>query len=428
MDEKLDHLKQTQNTYEAKVSQESEGGRANINDSRGVEWFNAPPTMLLSRLIPSRSQISNLAKLVKLDKQHTEKIKQETSEYTDNLKKRILFLEEQSRTKFDKMEEAMMRLESMYSAFPTDATAISATGASQPTGLPGFIATYIHSLFTQHTQQTATSLTHQSQTHQIHLQNWVQEYIKTTHPSTKLLDEVASFKAELHSISHKMSESENRMIGLIEKRMAGYTEIYQTMEDRFLNVVDVHHKKLSDAIQSHETKLRELASSQKECLDKYASATNEQHNLVTEFVSHKETTQNVLNVIDDMKLKLDSGILDFNTNLNNLVLELREKTWHAEQTCSRLAVDTISRQNIFHKKIEAHIQSKHEALTQSLQQQLQQMKQAQDDMNQIVQTSERKMEKMNKKTENRIHILATTIKDKFESENNQTDAHVNTSN
>lgn len=289
MDEKLDHLKQTQNTYDAKIS--------------------------------------NLAKLVKLDKQHTEKIKSETSEYTDNLKKRIIFIEEKSREKFERVEETLGRLENMYSSFPSDAAALSTTGANQPQGLPGFIATYIHSLFTQHTQQTATSLTHQAQTHQIHLQNWVQEYIKTTHPSSKLLDEVNSFKLELHSIAHKMNESENRVIGLIEKRMSGYTEIYQTMEERFLNVVDVHHKKLSDAIQSHEEKLRDLTRSQAEVIDKSHAQAQESSKLATEFIGHKETTQNFLNVIDDMKLKLDSGILDFNTNINNLVLELREKTW-----------------------------------------------------------------------------------------------------
>lgn len=114
----------------------------------------------------------NLAKLVKLDKQHTSKIKQEMSELIDALKKRVLFVEERSRDQFGKMEETLAKHEAMYSSFPTDAAAVSASGVPQPQGLPGFIANYIHSLFTQHTQQTATSLTHQAQTHQIHLQNW----------------------------------------------------------------------------------------------------------------------------------------------------------------------------------------------------------------------------------------------------------------
>lgn len=150
MDEKLNHMKEIQNTYEAKIS--------------------------------------NLAKLVKLDKQHTAKIKSETSEYTDNLKKRLLYLEEKSKEKLDKIEEQMLRLESMYSAFPADANAINSNGSSQPVGLPGFIASYIHALFAQHTQQTATALTHQAQTHQIHLQNWVRQtqYKQQTHYSLLL--------------------------------------------------------------------------------------------------------------------------------------------------------------------------------------------------------------------------------------------------
>ena len=141
-----------------------------------------PPSLTASALMPLCSvvQISNLAKLVKLDKQHTAKIKSDTNEFAETLKQRILFLESQSRAQFDKLEDHMTRLDTMYSAFPADAAAISQIGGAQPQGLPGFIATYIHSLFTQHTQSTAASLTQQAQTHQIHLQNWVQEYIKVS--------------------------------------------------------------------------------------------------------------------------------------------------------------------------------------------------------------------------------------------------------
>lgn len=376
MDEKLDHLKQTQNTYEAKIS--------------------------------------NLAKLVKLDKMHTSKIKTDTAEYADTLKKRLQFSEQQSRQQFDKLQEQMSRLESMYAAFPTDAAAISAAGGAQPQGLPGFIATYIHSLFAQHTQSTSAALTTQAQTHQIHLQNWVQEYIKTTHPSSKLLEEVNSFKLELHSLTSKMGDGEARLVSLIDKRMSGYTEIYSTMEERFLNVVDVHHRKLSEQISAYDARIDEIQRVLESTAATASAAHTQSSALESSLSSQKESTANFLSLVDEMKTKLDTGIADFNANINNLVLELREKTWHAEQTCSRLAVDTISRQNVFSKKIEAQLAVSSDALNQQISAHISAHTEASDQLRQQVAAFERKIEKATKKSENRIQILANTLRDKFD--------------
>jgi Asp-tRNA(Asn)/Glu-tRNA(Gln) amidotransferase C subunit len=402
--------------------------------------------------MPLRVQISNLAKLVKLDKQHTAKIKSDTNEFAETLKQRILFLESQSRAQFDKLEDHMTRLDTMYSAFPADAAAISQIGGAQPQGLPGFIATYIHSLFTQHTQSTAASLTQQAQTHQIHLQNWVQEYIKvrqdnctriavivtittarthanawscfrlyvlqSTHPSSKLLDEVNSFKLELHTMNAKQSDSESRLISLVEKRMSGYTEIYTTMEERFLSVVDTHHRKITDQVQAYEARMEDMQRVLEENVSMATTTANESSQLRSDVDAQRGSTQEFLQLLEEMKSKLDAGLVDFNAHINALVLELREKTWHAEQTCSRLAVDTISRQNAFSKKLEQQIGEQQTALQQEMQTHIQRAGEAATELRSNVAAFEKRMEKLSKKTDNRIQILANTLKDRFESATN----------
>ncbi len=369
-----------------------------------------------SGLLCLTAQISNLAKLVKLDKQHTSKIKADTSEYAETLKQRILFLESQSRSQFDKLEEHMARLETMYAAFPSDASAINAIGGAQPQGLPGFIATYIHSLFTQHTQSTAAALTQQAQTHQIHLQNWVQEYIKSTHPSSKLLDEVTSLKEELHDLLAKQEDSEQRLMAIVDKRMSGYTEIYTTMEDRFLNVVDVHHRKITEQIHAYETRMEEMKQHVEDNARLAKKTASEATTLTHDVLAQRDSTQSFLSLLDDMKSKLDLGLTDFNSNINSLVLELREKTWHAEQTCSRLAVDTISRQNAFGKKIEAQIAEQQAQIAAEVHAATQQSAEAANELRQNVASFDKKVEKLAKKTENRIQILANTLRDRFESD------------
>jgi len=258
-------------------------------------------------------------------------------------------------------------------------------------------------------------LTQQAQTHQIHLQNWVQEYIKSTHPSSKLLDEVSSFKLELHSLLAKQSESEQRLMTLVDKRMSGYTDIYTTMEERFLNVVDVHHRKISEQVHAYEARMEEMQQqvADTERLTKKTEA--ETNTLTAEVRQQGDSTQSFFSLLDDMKLKLDAGLVDFNNNINSLVLELREKTWHAEQTCSRLAVDTISRQNAFSKKIENHLAEQQAAIQSEVQAHLQQNNDAAVELRNNVAAFEKKIEKLHKKTDNRIQILANTLRDRFES-------------
>lgn len=359
-------------------------------------------------------QISNLAKLVKLDKQHTSQIKSDTAEYAEHLKKRIEFLEGQSRTSFAKLEEKVARIEQMYSSFPADASAINGHGVAQPQGLPAFIASYIHSLFAQHSASTAASLTHQSQTHQIHLQNWVQEYIQSTHPSSKLVDEVASLRTDLQKQGGKIDDSEARLVSLLDSRLAGYTEVYSTMEERFLAVIDVHQRKIRDQFEGYEARVASLQSAMDAVEQRSASTASQADALAGEVAAHAQSTANFLCVLDEMKLKLDSGIVDFNANINNLVLELREKTWHAEQTCSRLAVDTISRQNVFSKKVEAQVQAQHDRLASEVQAHLSACQAAQERLANDVVVFEKKMEKLTKKSDQRIQILANTLRDKFE--------------
>jgi len=361
LDEKLNDLKETQNTYEAKIT--------------------------------------NLAKLVKLDKQHTSKIAAETSEYTDNLKKRIQFLEQQSKEKFDQINQTLQRVEQVYNAFPADAQALTTTGAVQPQGLPGFIAAYIHSLFASHTQQTAASLTQQSQTQQVHLQNWVQEYIKTTHPATPLAEEVATLKKQLATLNSKTEQSEAHMLSLIDKRLGGYTEVYTSMEDRFLSVIDVHQKRVTESIQANDQRMQELQAQLTTLNEKVSSQQTKVEQLSSDVTSTQSVSSTFLPALDELQVKLDSGIVDFNANLNHLVLELREKTWHAEQTCSRLAVDTLARQNTFQQKMEANLNAKAQTLTTNLEQHVRACNQATKEITQNLQACEARVEKANKKVE-----------------------------
>jgi chromosome segregation ATPase len=131
--------------------------------------------------------------------------------------------------------------------------------------------------------------------------------------------------------------------------------------------------------------------------------------------AQRGSTQEFLQLLEEMKSKLDAGLVDFNAHINALVLELREKTWHAEQTCSRLAVDTISRQNAFSKKLEQQIGEQQAALQQEMQTHIQRAGEAATELRSNVAAFEKRMEKLSKKTDNRIQILANTLKDRFES-------------
>jgi len=230
----------------------------------------------------------------------------------------------------------------------------------------------------------------------------VQEYIKTTHPSSKLLEEVNSFKLELHSQSNKMGDAEARMGTLIDKRLANYTEIYTSMEKRFLDVIDVHHQKVTAQMQGYEGRQEEMQRIVTESAASAAASAAALATLESEVASQRASAENFISALDEMKVKLDSGITDFNANINNLVLELREKTWHAEQTCSRLAVDTLSRQNVFSKKMEAQIAAQTDVATT-------QFNTLQETLKEQMAHVEKRVEKHTKKNEVRTQSLTKIV-------------------